>query len=173
MIKDKLKEVRERTGMNKKEFDEYIGIKYTTYNNYETGAREPDSEFLIMFSKKFNVSTDFILGLQEDKEILYSYELKASEFEHIEKYRSLDPHGQQTVDYILDRELARSGQLRQSQERITELEAQVSMPDNIVSIAKESSPDYLTPNAAHADDYAHAPENLKQLEEDIMDDENF
>ena len=47
------------------------------------------------------------------------------------------------------------------------------MPDNIVSIAKESSPDYLTPNAAHADDYAHAPENLKQLEEDIMDDENF
>ena len=98
MIKDKLKEVRERTGMNKKEFAEYIGIKYTTYNNYETGAREPDSEFLIMFSKKFNVSTDFILGLQEDKEILYSYELKASEFEHIEKYRSLDPHGQQTVD---------------------------------------------------------------------------
>ena len=45
MIKDKLREVRERTGMNKKEFAEYIGIKYTTYNNYETGAREPDSEF--------------------------------------------------------------------------------------------------------------------------------
>lgn len=28
-------------------------------------------------------------------------------------------------------------------------------------------------NAAHADDYAGAPEELKQLEEDIMDDENF
>ena len=28
-------------------------------------------------------------------------------------------------------------------------------------------------NAAHADDYANAPEELKQLEEDIMDDENF
>ena len=126
MIKDKLKEVRERTGMNKKEFAEYIGIKYTTYNNYETGAREPDSEFLIMFSKKFNVSTDFILGLQEDKEILYSYELKASEFEHIEKYRSLDPHGQQTVDYILDRELARSGQLRQSQSENEALKLQLS-----------------------------------------------
>lgn len=28
-------------------------------------------------------------------------------------------------------------------------------------------------NAAHADDYMGAPDELKQLEEDIMDDENF
>lgn len=28
-------------------------------------------------------------------------------------------------------------------------------------------------NAAHADDYENAPEELKKLEEDIMDDENF
>ncbi len=28
-------------------------------------------------------------------------------------------------------------------------------------------------NAAHADDYVSAPEELKQLEENIMDDENF
>ena len=34
MIGDKLKEIRERTGMNKKEFAEYIGVKYTTYNGY-------------------------------------------------------------------------------------------------------------------------------------------
>ena len=127
MIKDKLREVRERTGMNKKEFAEYIGIKYTTYNNYETGAREPDSEFLIRLSKKFNVSTDFLLGLQEDKEILYSYELKASEYEHIEKYRSLDPHGQQTVNYILDRELERTSQAKESADTIEHLQQQLAI----------------------------------------------
>ena len=127
MIKDKLREVRERTGMNKKEFAEYIGIKYTTYNNYETGAREPDSEFLIRFSKKFNVSTDFLLGLQEDKEILYSYELKASEYEHIEKYRSLDPHGQQTVNYILDRELERTTQAKESADTIEHLQQRLAI----------------------------------------------
>ena len=32
MIKDKLKEIRENIGMNKKEFANCIGIKYTTYN---------------------------------------------------------------------------------------------------------------------------------------------
>ena len=127
MIKDKLREVRERTGMNKKEFAEYIGIKYTTYNNYETGAREPDSEFLIRFSKKFNVSTDFLLGLQEDKEILYSYELKASEFEHIEKYRSLDPLGQSHVDSVLDWELERTTQAKESTDTIEHLQQRLSI----------------------------------------------
>lgn len=112
MIKDKLHEIRERTGMNKKEFAEYIGVKYTTYNNYETGAREPDSDFLIMISRKFNVSADFILGLQEDKEILYSYELKSSEYEHIEKYRNLDLYGKETVDLIIERETERVKQLQ-------------------------------------------------------------
>ena len=79
MIKEKLKEIRERTGMNKKEFASFIGIKYTTYNNYETGEREPGSDFLILISQKFDVSIDYILGLQGEKEIKHSYELTASE----------------------------------------------------------------------------------------------
>ena len=32
MINDKLREIREQTGLNKKRFAEFIGIKYTTYN---------------------------------------------------------------------------------------------------------------------------------------------
>lgn len=171
MIRDKLKEVRERTGMNKKEFANYIGMKYTTYNNYETGAREPDSEFLIMISKKFNVSADFILGLQEDREILYSYELKASEYEYIEKYRSLDDPGRSHVNSVLNWEIERSSQLQQSQERITELEAQAA---TIIPLKESPTPYAL--NAAHArtdiPDSERTPE-LAQMEEDIMDDNNF
>ena len=45
MIGEKLKEIRENLGLNKKEFAQYIGIKYTTYNGYETEAREPSSDF--------------------------------------------------------------------------------------------------------------------------------
>ena len=84
MISERLKEIREKTGMNKKEFADYIGLKYTTYNNYETGAREPASDFLILISTKFDVSIDYILGLQTEKEILHSYKLKSTEYTHIE-----------------------------------------------------------------------------------------
>ena len=83
MISEKLKEIREKTHMNKKEFAEYIGIKYTTYNNYETGIREPSSDFLILISSKFDVSIDYILGIQSEAEILHSYKLKANEYNHI------------------------------------------------------------------------------------------
>lgn len=111
MIGVKLKEIREKTGMNKKEFADYIGIKYTTYNNYETEAREPASDFLILISTKFDVSIDYLLGMQDTKDITHAYQLKSSEFEHIKKYRSLDTYGRETVSYILDREIERTRQL--------------------------------------------------------------
>lgn len=107
MIGEKLKEVRESVGMNKKEFATYLGLKYTTYNNYETEAREPASDFLILVSEKFDVSIDYLLGLKNESEILHSYHLKSSEYEHIKKYRVLDTHGQDMVDTVLDKEYTR------------------------------------------------------------------
>lgn len=107
MISEKLKEIRESTGMNKKEFANHLGIKYTTYNGYETGSREPASDFLILISTKFDISIDYLLGLQDHKDITHSYQLKSSEYEHIKKYRLLDSYSQETIDYILDRELRR------------------------------------------------------------------
>ena len=108
MIGDRLKEIRETTGMNKKEFASYIGVKYTTYNGYETGAREPASDFLILISKKFDVSIDYILGTRAEQHIVHSYQLKSSEYNHIRKYRALDSYSKETVDMILEREYHRS-----------------------------------------------------------------
>ncbi|WP_367567284.1 XRE family transcriptional regulator [Lacrimispora sp.] len=146
MIKDKLKEIRENNNMNKKEFASYIGIKYTTYNGYETGAREPDSDFLILISKKFDVSIDYILGLQDEKEILHSYELKSSEYEHIKKYRSLDPYGQETINLVLDREAKRAETLLVRESSATE-EDEISSPLYIISyyqhLASAGSGEYL------------------------------
>lgn len=99
--------------------------------------------------------------------------LLQKDLDFIKKYRSLTPAAQSHVDTVLDWEVEHRDRLQQFQERITELEAQAAAPDNIVPIVKPPVPDHLVPNAAHADDYANAPENLKQLEENIMDDENF
>ena len=159
MIKDKLKEIRENIGMNKKEFANCIGIKYTTYNGYETGAREPDSDFLILIAKKFDVSTDYILGLRDEKDIANSYQLKSSEYKHIEKYRQLDPHGKDMVDTVLNKEYQRSIDTKEA-DKITQL------PDR----------SYLDADAAH--DRTDIPDSDRtaasiQAEDDIMDDPNF
>ena len=112
MIGEKLKEIRESVGMNKKEFAQYLGLKYTTYNGYETEAREPASDFLILISEKFDVSIDYLLGLKSNSEILHSYQLRAGEYEYIKKYRALDDYARETIDIALDRETARVEQLQ-------------------------------------------------------------
>lgn len=126
MIPEKLKELRESLSMNKKEFANYLNVKYTTYNGYETGSREPASDFLIMISQKMDVSIDYILGLTDEKEILHAYNLKSSEYEHIQKYRATDQRGQAAVDYILNLEYDRT------QEAIKE--ASKSYNDTIIPI---------------------------------------
>ncbi len=155
MIGERLKEIREKHGMNKKEFSNYIGIKYTTYNGYETEAREPDSDFLILISQKFNVSTDYLLGLQGDKEVLYSYKLKSTEFAHIEKYRLLDPHGKDMVDTVLTKEYDRC------QEKNTADSA------NIIQL-KDSDRSYLDPVAAHDRPDQEMTDEMNQEDHSIM-----
>lgn len=153
MIKDKLKEIRENAGMNKKEFANYIDVKYTTYNGYETGAREPDSDFLVLIAKKFDVSTDYILGLRDDREIAHSYQLKASEYKHIEKYRDLDDHGKDMVNTVLEKEHKRW----ESEQK-----------DN--SIIKLDTPEYLAPNAARPDEYGTDEE--RKISDSMMEDDS-
>ena len=161
MIGDKLKEIRENTGMNKKEFANYIGIKYTTYNGYETGAREPDSDFLILISTKFHVSTDYILGLQTESNVLHSYSLKASEYTHIEKYRKLDPQGQEHVNTVLEWEAKRTSTIANQAARIAELERSkvTQLPDR----------SYLEPIAAHERTDTEVSEDMKKHDDDLMD----
>ena len=71
----------------------------------------------------------------------------------------LDEHGKEMVDFTLEKEYERSV-------------AEKKKTDNIVPMTVKETSTYEV-NAAHADDYMSAPDELKKLEEDIMDDENF
>lgn len=153
MISDKLKEIRERTGMNKKDFADSLGIKYTTYNNYEVGTREPASDFLIMISKKFDISIDYIMGLSDEKEKSHHYQLKSSEFEHIKKYRKLDAHGRKMVDFVLKEESERSEAIVQEESEYIELVARggkVKLDKETAAALAKSAKE--APNSAHNKD---------------------
>ena len=57
-----LKILRKSMKMTQKDFAASLGIGYTTYNGYETGAREPKSDFWIAVAKKYNVTIDYLMG---------------------------------------------------------------------------------------------------------------
>ena len=59
-----LKALRDSLNMTQEEFGKSIGLAKSTYNNYETGVRKPKSDFWIAIAQKYNVSIDYLMGIE-------------------------------------------------------------------------------------------------------------
>lgn len=98
-----LKQLRESTGLNQKDFGESVGVKKATYSNYETGKTQPGSDFWIAVADKYNVSIDWLMGFTDDPQ--RSKFAMPSTLDR--KYAALDAHGRRVVDLVMDAEAER------------------------------------------------------------------
>jgi len=62
----RLKRLRKVFRYTGKEIAEKIGVSDSTYRNYETGKREPSLSILILISKIYSVSLDYLVGLTDE-----------------------------------------------------------------------------------------------------------
>ena len=60
---NRIRQLRKERGITMKELGRIVGLAESTISQYENGKREPDNKTLLMFSKYFGVSVDYILGL--------------------------------------------------------------------------------------------------------------
>lgn len=108
-VGERIHELRKLRGFTRDEFAKYIDIPSTTLRNYELGTREPGHPFLVQMAYIFNVSTDYLLGLTDDKSSLTdkykNIQFTDDDLEHLNKYRTLEPHGKEMVDTVLDKEI--------------------------------------------------------------------
>ena len=93
-------------------FAERIGIPSTTLRNYELGIHEPGHSFIIQIAREFSVSTDYLLGLSEDRRPGYPIDeddpaISETEMALIHAYRRLDAHGKRVVNWLLAEESRR------------------------------------------------------------------
>lgn len=65
-ISHRLVAVRKRAGYTRKRLSEETGIPYGTISKYETGEREPSNEYISLIARLFDVTTDYILGLESE-----------------------------------------------------------------------------------------------------------
>ena len=63
----RLKDLREDNDITQKEIADYLHIKQNTYSQYENGHRQIPIDFIIMLSRYYKVSADYILGLTDVK----------------------------------------------------------------------------------------------------------
>lgn len=61
------KELRLSKNLTQTQLAERMWVKKSIISAYETDARPPSLDMLIKYAKEFNVTTDFLLGLQEHK----------------------------------------------------------------------------------------------------------
>ncbi|WP_101698175.1 helix-turn-helix domain-containing protein [Clostridium minihomine] len=68
MFSVQLKKLRAEYGMTQAQLAQKLGISASAVGMYEQGRREPDSELLARLARLFHVSTDYLLGVQQESE---------------------------------------------------------------------------------------------------------
>ena len=61
----RLKELREEKGLTQKQVADGLGIHSVTYLHYEKSQREPSLLLLAQMAYYFDVTVDYLLGLEE------------------------------------------------------------------------------------------------------------
>ena len=63
----RIRDLREDNDLTQKQLAEYLHIKQNTYSQYENGQRQIPIEALIALAKFYKTSTDYILGLTDER----------------------------------------------------------------------------------------------------------
>ena len=63
----RIKDLREDADLTQRELAEYLHVKQNTYSQYENGQRQLPIDVLIALAKYYGTSTDYLLGLTDEK----------------------------------------------------------------------------------------------------------
>ena len=66
---ERIKFLRQKNNMSQEDLSELLGIGQQTLSQYEKNKRKLPIDLLISYSKIFNVSIDYIMGITDNTEI--------------------------------------------------------------------------------------------------------
>ena len=67
---ERLKKLRKQAGYTQKQLAEKIWVTKTSISYYELSERTPSPEILVKLAVAFHVTTDYLLGLEEERRYL-------------------------------------------------------------------------------------------------------
>ena len=65
MIGDRLKELRKEKNLSQIQLASQIGVSQKAIDYWELGTNEPKASYIIKLAKYFDVSADYLLGIDE------------------------------------------------------------------------------------------------------------
>ncbi len=156
-LSNRLKERREQLKLTQSEVAALLGITPGAVGNYENGVSTPKADILFKVFDALKCDANYLFQDEMNKR---SQEDNATPLEMeqlVKRYRLLDKHGKEMVDFTLEKEYERSISEKKN--------ASTIIPITV------NEPSTYEINAAHADDYINAPDELKKVEEKLLDDD--
>lgn len=110
---EKLKIARTNAGLKQAELAKQLNTTGNTISNWENNVSKPDLDMLSYICGVLNVKASFFLDAKIPDD-----HFSLTELNMIKKYRALDAHGKEMVDFTLSKEYERTiAMIEQKQER--------------------------------------------------------
>lgn len=105
-IGNRIKEARNNLGYTQEKLAELLGVTKGAVANYENETSHPKEPIMYKLIETLNVDANYLFQdcVKLPKEV---NDVTLAEYKHIKKYRSLDPHGRDMVDTVLQKEVER------------------------------------------------------------------
>lgn len=126
---EKLRQSRQIKKMTQKQLADLVGAKHNSVSDWENNKNKPDPDTIELLCGVLEISPNYLLNASEE-----SFSLE--EIEHIKKYRTLDKHGKEMVDFTLLKEWERVNAEKQN------TIVQMPVPEHLLAVAARN--DYIT-----------------------------
>ncbi|PFZ12171.1 transcriptional regulator [Bacillus pseudomycoides] len=140
MLGKKIAELRKKQKLSQYDLAERLGFSRGKLANYEQGQREPDYDTLKKIADFFEVSTDYLLGRTEKKEVLSNIAPTLSKKEEHDIAKDLE----KTLEQLKNSEEALMFDGEPIDEHTKEM-IRISL-ENSMRMAKELAKQKFTPN---------------------------
>lgn len=148
-VGSRIKELRESKDMSRNELADSVGVTIGAISNYENEVSSPKEPILFKIMEVLKCDANYLF--QDSIEMpKMKNTVSVEEFRFVEKYRELDAHGREMVDFTLTKEWERSIDIK-------------NRPNNIA----EMHP-HLMANAAHERTDIEVTDEMKQHDDNLM-----
>ncbi len=104
-MENRIKELRKNRGMNQEALAGFVGVSQQTISKIERNIDTMGIDLLMRIAEYFNVTTDYVLGLSNEKRNLFRENKMSSRLENyydlVIEYEELDDHNQKVLMEIM------------------------------------------------------------------------
>ena len=93
----RIKQLREEKHFSQQQLADRLNVTQSSVSKYEIGLAEPDTNSIVIMTKLFGVSADYLLGISDSRVGIASSDLNEDEALFLNDYRRLDRIGKEKV----------------------------------------------------------------------------